>query len=139
MLKFRTMDKDSEKETGPVWSQPNDMRVIRFGRFLRRTHLDELPQFFNVLKGDMSVVGPRPERPHFVRSLVQDIPFYAERLEVKPGITGWSQVTLSYAGSIESHGEKLVNDLYYIENMSLILDLWIMFKTFGVMLRGKGV
>ncbi len=139
MLKFRTMDTNSEKDTGPVWSHPDDTRVIKFGKFLRRTHLDELPQFFNVLKGDMSVVGPRPERPHFVRSLVQSVPFYAERLEVKPGITGWSQVTLSYAGSIESHREKLVSDLYYIENMSLILDIWIILKTFGVMLRGKGV
>jgi len=139
MLKFRTMGADSEKDTGPVWSRPGDTRVMRFGRFLRRTHLDELPQFFNVLKGDMSIVGPRPERPHFVRSLIRSIPFYAERLEVKPGITGWSQVTLNYAGSLESHTEKLVCDLYYIENMSLILDLWIMLKTVGVVISAKGV
>ena len=139
MLKFRTMGPDSEKDTGPVWSRPGDTRVIRFGRFLRSTHLDELPQFFNVLKGDMSIVGPRPERPHFVRSLIRSIPFYAERLEVKPGITGWSQVTLNYAGSLESHTEKLVCDLYYIENMSLILDLWIMLKTVGVVISAKGV
>jgi exopolysaccharide biosynthesis polyprenyl glycosylphosphotransferase len=139
MLKFRTMRIDSENETGPVWARPNDARLIRWGGFLRKTHLDELPQFFNVLRGDMSIVGPRPERPHFVQSLIRSIPFYTERLEVKPGITGWSQVNLSYAGSLESNAQKLISDLYYIENMSLILDLWIMFKTVGAMLSGKGV
>ena len=87
----------------------------------------------------MSIVGPRPERPHFVRSLIRCMPFYTERLEVKPGITGWSQVNLQYASTIESNAEKLVSDLYYIENMSLLLDLWIMVKTVGVMLGGKGV
>jgi lipopolysaccharide/colanic/teichoic acid biosynthesis glycosyltransferase len=122
-----------------VWARPNDARLIRWGGFLRKTHLDELPQFFNVLRGDMSIVGPRPERPHFVQSLIRSIPFYTERLEVKPGITGWSQVNLSYAGSLESNAQKLISDLYYIENMSLILDLWIMFKTVGAMLSGKGV
>lgn len=139
MLKFRTMAIDSEKETGPVWASHDDARVLGFGRFLRRTHLDELPQFFNVLKGEMSIVGPRPERPHFVRSLIRSIPFYTERLEVKPGITGWSQVGLRYASTLESNTQKLVSDLYYIENMSLLLDLWIMVKTVGVMLGGKGV
>ncbi|MCX6356349.1 MAG: sugar transferase, partial [Candidatus Aureabacteria bacterium] len=139
MLKFRTMAHDSERITGPIWSHPDDTRIFRFGRLLRRTHLDELPQFFNVIKGDMSIVGPRPERPHFVQSLVRTIPFYAERLEVKPGITGWSQVSLGYASNLDSHTQKLVSDLYYIENMSLPLDLWIMFKTPGAMMRGKGV
>ncbi len=128
-----------EKNTGPVWAAPDDARVNGFGRFLRRTHLDELPQFFNVLKGEMSVVGPRPERPHFVRSLIRCMPFYTERLEVKPGITGWSQVNLQYASTIESNAEKLVSDLYYIENMSLLLDLWIMLRTIVVMLGGRGI
>ncbi|MDD5557703.1 MAG: sugar transferase [bacterium] len=139
MLKFRTMRLDSEKETGPVWARPNDSRLIRCGGFLRKTHLDELPQFFNVLRGEMSIVGPRPERPHFVQSLIRSIPFYTERLEVKPGITGWSQVNLNYAGSLDSNAQKLISDLYYIENMSLLLDIWIMAKTVGVMLSGKGV
>ncbi len=139
MLKFRTMAADSEKETGPVWASPNDSRILGVGRFLRRTHLDELPQFINVLRGEMSIVGPRPERPHFVRSLLPSIPFYTERLEVKPGITGWSQVNLRYAASLESNTQKLVSDLYYIENMSLLLDIWIMVRTVGVMLGGKGV
>lgn len=139
MLKFRTMDADSEKDTGPVWATPEDRRVLRFGRFLRRTHLDELPQFLNVLKGEMSIVGPRPERPHFVQSLMRTIPFYAERLEVKPGITGWSQVNLSYAADTQSNSQKLISDLYYIENMSLSLDLWIMFKTLGAIMRREGV
>lgn len=139
MLKFRTMTVDSEKNTGPVWAAPDDARVNGFGRFLRRTHLDELPQFFNVLKGEMSIVGPRPERPHFVRSLIRCMPFYTERLEVKPGITGWSQVNLQYASTIESNAEKLVSDLYYIENMSLLLDLWIMLRTIVVMLGGRGI
>jgi len=139
MLKFRTMEKDSERETGPVWATHGDTRVLRFGRFLRQTHLDEIPQFFNVLKGDMSIVGPRPERPHFVQSLMSTIPFYAERLEVKPGITGWSQVNLNYASDLESHEQKLISDLYYIENMSLSLDLWIMFKTIPAILSRTGV
>jgi len=139
MLKFRTMAIDSEKMTGPVWTAPDDARILGIGRFLRCTHLDELPQFINVLRGEMSVVGPRPERPHFVRSLIRSIPFYTERLEVKPGITGWSQVNLRYASTLESNAQKLVSDLYYIENMSLLLDLWIMVKTVGVMLGGRGV
>ncbi len=139
MLKFRTMAADSEKETGPVWASPNDSRILGVGRFLRRTHLDELPQFINVLRGEMSIVGPRPERPHFVRSLLRSIPFYTERLEVKPGITGWSQVNLRYAASLESNAQKLVSDLYYIENMSLLLDIWIMVRTVGMMLGGRGV
>jgi len=139
MLKFRTMDIDCEKETGPVWASKDDGRVIRFGRFLRKSHLDELPQFFNVLRGDMSVVGPRPERPYFVQSLMAGIPFYAERLELKPGITGWSQVNLNYAGDVESNEQKLLSDLYYIENMSISLDVWIMFKTIQAILSGKGV
>jgi exopolysaccharide biosynthesis polyprenyl glycosylphosphotransferase len=139
MLKFRTMVVDSEEHTGPVWADVNDRRVTHIGRFLRKLRLDELPQFFNVLKGDMSIVGPRPERPHFVASLLRSIPFYSERLEVKPGITGWAQVNYSYASSLQSNAEKLIYDLFYIENISLPLDLWVMLKTVGIILRGKGI
>ncbi len=139
ILKFRTMLTDSEKETGPVWADINDRRVTRIGRFLRKSRLDELPQFFNVLKGDMSIVGPRPERAHFVSTLIRSIPFYAERLEVKPGITGWAQVNYRYASSLHSNSEKLIHDLFYIENISPALDFWIILKTVGVILRGRGV
>lgn len=139
MLKFRTMTADSEKDTGPVWTAINDNRVTRFGRLLRKTRLDEIPQYINVLKGEMSIVGPRPERPHFVQALMRTIPFYTERLEVKPGITGWAQVNYKYAGCLNTNAEKLVYDLFYIENMSIALDLWIMLKTVGVVLSGQGI
>lgn len=139
MYKFRTMTHESEKDTGPVWATVDDKRVTKFGRLLRRTRLDELPQFINVLFGDMSVVGPRPERPHFVRALMRSVPFYTERLEVKPGITGWAQVNYKYAACLESNAEKLIYDLFYIENIGLGLDVWIMIKTARVILSGSGV
>ena len=139
MYKFRTMLNESERDTGPVWATANDRRVTSFGRFLRKTRLDELPQFINVLRGEMSVVGPRPERPHFVRALMRSVPFYTERLEVKPGITGWAQVNYKYASCLESNAEKLIYDLFYIENMGLGLDLWIIFKTLAVILSGSGI
>ncbi len=129
LYKFRTMIVDAEKETGPIWSQTLDPRTTRVGRFLRRIGMDELPQLFNVLKGDMSFVGPRPERPHFVRDLQEKIPYYAQRLVVKPGITGWAQVRYGYGSSIEDTIEKLQYDLYYIKNMSLFLDLLIILST----------
>jgi exopolysaccharide biosynthesis polyprenyl glycosylphosphotransferase len=137
LYKFRTMFADSEAD-GPEFALPSDPRVTKVGRFLRRFRLDELPQLYNVLINEMSLIGPRPERPVFVRELVEKIPFYAERLEVKPGITGWAQVTYGYSTTTTEHREKLLYDIFYLENMSLALDGLIMLKTLGVILRGKG-
>ncbi len=137
VYKFRTMLADSEAD-GPEFARPNDPRCTRVGRFLRRFRLDELPQLYNVLINEMSLIGPRPERPYFVRELVDKIPFYAERLEVKPGITGWAQVTYGYSTSTTEHREKLLYDIFYLENMSFALDVLIVIKTLGVILRGKG-
>ncbi|MFO7950009.1 MAG: sugar transferase [Candidatus Fermentibacteraceae bacterium] len=138
IFKFRSMVRDAEKISGPVWADRDDPRVTRVGRFMRRTRLDEIPQFLNVLKGDMSVVGPRPERPEFVAELVQTYPFYPKRLTVKPGITGWAQVKLEYDTSIEDVGEKLKFDFFYIENQSLFLDVEILIRTVLVVLTGAG-
>jgi exopolysaccharide biosynthesis polyprenyl glycosylphosphotransferase len=138
IIKFRSMVADAEKKSGPVWADKNDPRVTSWGRFMRKTHIDEVPQFINVLIGDMSLVGPRPERPEFVESLSQEIPLYKRRLRVRPGITGWAQVKYSYDQSIEDVKNKLKYDLFYIENVSWRLDLIILFHTFYVMLRGKG-
>ncbi len=129
LCKFRTMVADAEKDTGPVWAQTVDPRVTRLGTILRRTGMDELPQLFNVLKGDMSFVGPRPERPHFVAELEKHIPFYVQRLAVKPGITGWAQVHYGYGATLKDAVEKLQYDLYYIKNMSIFLDLLTMLST----------
>lgn len=138
MYKFRSMYIASEEDSGPIWAGEDDLRITPLGRIMRKTRLDELPQFFNVLKNDMSVVGPRPERPHFVNQLIQQIPFYAERLEIKPGITGWAQVTYKYASSLEAHREKLLYDIFYIENMTPSLDLLVIMKTLIVVLKGRG-
>ena len=138
LIKFRTMRTDAEKESGPVWAQKNDSRVTSIGRFLRLTRIDELPQFLNILGGQMSFVGPRPERPHFVTQLQQAIPFYPLRHTVKPGLTGWAQVRHPYGASIEDAQEKLRYDLYYIKNLSLLFDLNIMLRTVSVILGGKG-
>lgn len=138
MIKFRSMRKDAEKLTGPVWSQKNDPRVTRVGKIIRKLRIDEIPQFINVLKGDMSVVGPRPERPYFVEKLSQEIPYYKRRLKVRPGITGWAQVKHKYDESIEDVKIKLRYDLFYIENMSIRMDLKILFRTIFVVLFGKG-
>ena len=138
LIKFRTMRTDAEKESGPVWAQKNDSRVTAIGRFLRLTRIDEIPQFLNILGGQMSFVGPRPERPHFVEQLQQAIPFYPLRHTVKPGLTGWAQVRHPYGASIEDAQEKLRYDLYYIKNMSLLFDLHIMLRTVSVILGGKG-
>jgi lipopolysaccharide/colanic/teichoic acid biosynthesis glycosyltransferase len=132
------MVRDAERQSGPVWAGKDDPRVTRVGRFIRRTRLDEIPQFLNVLRGEMSVVGPRPERPEFVSELVETYPFYPKRLTVKPGITGWAQVKLEYDTSIEDVGEKLKYDFYYIENQSLFLDLEILIRTVLVVLTGSG-
>ena len=138
MLKFRSMRTDAEKHTGPVWAGKNDPRVTKIGRFLRKTHLDELPQFFNVIKGDMSLVGPRPERPFFVEKLSKEIPLYRHRHRVKPGITGWAQVKYKYDENIEDVRNKIKYDMFYIENISWRLDIKILFNTVYVMVAGKG-
>jgi sugar transferase (PEP-CTERM system associated) len=137
LSKFRTMVADAEKHSGPVWSQTIDPRVTKLGNILRRTGMDEIPQLFNVLKGDMSFVGPRPERPHFVAELQKHIPYYAQRLVVKPGITGWAQVRYGYGATIDDAIEKLQYDLYYIKNMSVFLDLLIMLSTVHKVLFAK--
>ncbi|NWF50119.1 MAG: undecaprenyl-phosphate glucose phosphotransferase [Ignavibacteriaceae bacterium] len=138
IVKFRSMKQDAEKYTGPVWSQKDDPRVTRVGRIIRKVRIDELPQFINVLSGEMSIVGPRPERPFFVEKLSHEIPYYKRRLKVRPGITGWAQVKHKYDESIEDVKIKLRYDLFYIENMSLRMDLKILFRTIFVVLFGKG-
>lgn len=137
-LKFRTMLADAEARTGPVWASENDPRVTRVGRWLRKTRLDEFPQIINVLRGEMSFVGPRPERPAFVAELQERIPFYSQRYTVRPGITGWAQVKYSYGASMKDALEKLQYDLYYIKNMSIFLDLVILLHSVQVVLFGKG-
>lgn len=138
MLKFRTMRNDAEADTGPVWASEDDPRYTSVGRWLRKTRLDEVPQFLNVLMGSMSLVGPRPERPFFVEKLVQEIPLYSRRHRVKPGITGWAQVKWKYDSSLEDVQQKVKYDLFYIENMSLRRDLQILFRTIHTALRGSG-
>lgn len=138
LMKFRTMRQDAESQTGAVWSQVDDPRITSVGRFLRKTRLDEVPQLINVLRGDMSLVGPRPERPEFVRRLKEIIPYYSERHYVKPGLTGWAQVCYPYGSSVEDAIEKLRYDLYYIKNISIFLDLYIAARTFIVVLFGRG-
>ncbi len=138
LYKFRSMYENAEAMTGPTWATKNDPRVTRVGRILRKLHLDEVPQFFNVLKGDMSLIGPRPERPMFVEKLSKEIPLYRRRLKVKPGITGWAQVKYKYDESIEDVKKKLQYDLFYIENMSLRMDLKIIAYTILHVLSGKG-
>ena len=138
IYKFRSMYQDAEKNTGPVWSTKNDPRVTRVGKILRKLRIDEIPQFVNVLKGVMSLVGPRPERPYFVEQLSGQIPYYKRRLKVRPGITGWAQVKHKYDESIEDVKVKLRYDLFYIENMSLRMDIKILARTILVVLFGKG-
>jgi len=138
LCKFRSMIEDAEAACGPRWAADNDRRVTRMGRILRKYRLDEIPQMWNVLKGDMSFVGPRPERPEFVKKLAKTIPYYSERLTVKPGITGWAQVSCGYGASVEDAREKLKYDLFYIKNMSLVMDLIIMFKTAKIVLLRSG-
>lgn len=138
LIKFRTMQPDAEATSGPVWAQKNDDRVTKIGKFLRLTRIDEIPQFCNILGGQMSFVGPRPERRHFVDQLQQDVPFYPLRHTVKPGLTGWAQVSHPYGASIEDAQEKLRYDLYYIKNMSLLFDVNIILRTVAVIMRGTG-
>jgi exopolysaccharide biosynthesis polyprenyl glycosylphosphotransferase len=138
MLKFRSMFQDAEKHTGPAWATEKDPRITPVGRFIRKTRLDEIPQFINVLKGEMSLVGPRPERPFFVEQLKLEIPWYVRRIKMKPGVTGWAQVKHKYDSSIEDVKQKVMYDLYYFENMSLMLDIKIILRTFLVVFTGKG-
>jgi sugar transferase (PEP-CTERM system associated) len=136
--KFRSMCHDAEAQTGAVWAAKNDVRITAVGRVLRRTRLDELPQLWNVLTGEMSLVGPRPERPEFVSQLTVEIPFYGQRHVVRPGLTGWAQVCYTYAASVEDATEKLQYDLYYIKNMSLAFDLFIILLTLKTVILGRG-
>jgi sugar transferase (PEP-CTERM system associated) len=138
LWKFRSMVRDAEKNTGAVWASQEDPRVTRVGRLLRRTRLDELPQIYNVLRGDMSLVGPRPERPHFVKELSALIPFYDLRHAVKPGMTGWAQIRYQYGNSVLDSVEKLQYDLFYIKHMSWLLDCLIVFDTVKTVLFRKG-
>ena len=138
LCKFRSMRTDAEKGGTPVWAKDGDDRVTRVGRFIRKTRLDELPQLWNVVRGDMSFVGPRPERPFFVAELAKEIPFYQQRHAVKPGLTGWAQVKYRYGSSIDDATEKLRYDLYYIKHLSIIFDLTIVFDTVKVVLFRKG-
>src|SRR5690606_14847195 len=138
ILKFRTMCNNAEPDGKPQWAKEHDNRATRVGRFLRKTHLDELPQFINVIRGEMSLVGPRAERPELVDYFQKHVPFYRARLLVKPGLTGWAQVNFSYASTIEETIIKLEYDLYYIKHRSLITDLLIMLRTPPTMLGFRG-
>jgi lipopolysaccharide/colanic/teichoic acid biosynthesis glycosyltransferase len=129
---------DSENGRGPVWAAENDPRVTRVGRIIRKLRIDEIPQMINVLKGEMSFVGPRPERPYFVKQLRQTIPYYDLRHTVKPGITGWAQISYSYGDSEQDAIEKLQYDLYYIKHMSPVFDVQIIFESFKVIIFGTG-
>lgn len=161
LIKFRSMVQDAEKDSGALWADDKDPRITNVGKFLRRWHIDEMPQLLNVFKGDMSMVGPRPEREEFVKGFrekiqvmkrgrrktdsggtfvdyQEKIPYYTQRLSVKPGITGWAQVMYPYASSFEQTIEKLEYDMYYLKNMSFALDVAILLKTIKVVLLGKG-
>lgn len=138
LLKFRSMRTDAETANGAQWAQESDPRVTRVGQILRKYRLDELPQFINVLRGDMSLVGPRPERPIFVRQLRERIPFYDERHSARPGVTGWAQVEYKYGSSIEDAYRKLEYDLFYLKNMSILFDVMIILRTVGIVLFGAG-
>jgi sugar transferase (PEP-CTERM system associated) len=138
VLKFRSMRQDAEKDGQAAWAVPGDARVTALGRFIRRSRIDELPQLINVLRGEMSLVGPRPERPVFVNMLTEQIPFYGVRHSVKPGITGWAQVRYSYGSNVEQAMRKLEYDLYYVKNHTVFLDLLILLETVRVVLLGEG-
>lgn len=137
IIKFRTMVQNAEKD-GIRFAEKNDSRITGFGKFLRKTRIDELPQIINVLKGEMSFIGPRPERPQFVAELIEKMPFYQIRHLVKPGLTGWAQINYSYAGTIEENLKKLQYDIYYIKNRSLLVDITAILKTFNIILRFRG-
>jgi len=138
LYKFRSMRADAEKQSGPVWATADDPRITRVGRFIRRARLDELPQLFNVLAGDMSMVGPRPERPHFVADLSARIPYFGQRHIVKPGLTGWAQINYRYGSTFEDSVQKLQYDLFYIKHQSLLFDFSILFNTLKTVILRKG-
>jgi len=138
VLKFRTMRVDAEAGTGPVWASSNDSRVTRIGRLLRKSRIDEVPQFINVLRGEMSIVGPRPERPVFIKVLNENVRGYARRLEIKPGITGLAQVRYRYAATVSDARRKLKYDLLYLRKVSFVVDFWILIATFGTVLFARG-
>ncbi|HEX5705156.1 MAG TPA: TIGR03013 family XrtA/PEP-CTERM system glycosyltransferase [Pyrinomonadaceae bacterium] len=137
LMKFRSMRTDAEKD-GPVWAKTDDERMTRVGRIIRKIRVDEIPQFWNILRGDMNFVGPRPERPHFVAQLAQEIPYYEQRHLMAPGLTGWAQINYPYGASIEDAKQKLQYDLYYMKNQNVALDATIMFETVKTILFGKG-
>ena len=138
IIKFRTMEANAEEKTGAVWAQENDPRITLLGRLLRKTRIDELPQLWNIFKGEMSFVGPRAERPEFHDQLKNSVPFYEERYIIKPGLSGWAQINYRYSSSVADAAEKLQYDLYYIKNRSLVLDLGIILKTINITLRQAG-
>jgi exopolysaccharide biosynthesis polyprenyl glycosylphosphotransferase len=138
LYKLRSMSHNAEASTGAIWASRNDSRITPIGRFLRKSRIDELPQLLNVLKGEMSIVGPRPERPEFIRQLSETIPYYRQRHCVKPGITGWAQINYRYGDSIQDTKVKLEFDLFYIKNLSPSLDAYIMFQTLKTMLLSRG-
>ena len=138
LLKFRSMSVDAERASGPMWARPDDPRITPVGSFLRKTRLDELPQLWNILRGDMSLVGPRPERVHFVEILSRSLPFYGLRHAVKPGLTGWAQVNNGYAASVDENAEKLSYDLFYIRHGGIVFDLFILARTLRVVLKRAG-
>jgi sugar transferase (PEP-CTERM system associated) len=138
ILKFRSMFQNAEEATGPIWAGEDDPRITRAGKIIRRLRIDELPQIWNVLKGDMSFVGPRPEREVFIKELVKQVPYYDARLTVKPGVTGWAQINYSYGASVEDAVEKLNYDLFYIKNMSFMMDILIILRTIKIVALGRG-
>jgi exopolysaccharide biosynthesis polyprenyl glycosylphosphotransferase len=138
LYKFRSMRQNAEATTGAVWAAKDDPRVTPVGRVIRRIRFDELPQLFNVLKGEMSIVGPRPERPEFVKALSEQIPYYRQRHCVRPGITGWAQINYKYGDTLEDTITKLEFDLYYIKNMTMGLDAYVIFHTIKAMLLSRG-
>ena len=139
IIKFRSMILNAESDTGPIWADKEDSRITSFGKFLRRFHIDETPQLINILKGDMSIVGPRPERPFFIEKLKKTYPFYQRRLKIRPGVTGWAQINQPFDTNVKDVHQKLKYDFYYIENLSFKLDLHIAFRTIWVVLRGHKI
>jgi lipopolysaccharide/colanic/teichoic acid biosynthesis glycosyltransferase len=138
VLKFRSMKTDAEKDGKPVWASADDERTTRIGRIIRVIRVDEIPQFWNIIKGEMSFVGPRPERPHFVAQLAEEISYYEHRHLTAPGLTGWAQIKYPYGASVEDARRKLQYDLYYVKNQGLALDLVIVFETVKTVLFGRG-
>ena len=138
ILKFRTMFIDAEKDGKARWAQKDDPRITQVGKFLRKSRLDELPQFINILRGDMSLIGPRPERPEFVAELERELPYYSARLLVPPGLTGWAQIKYTYGNSVEDALIKLEYDVYYVRHWSVWMDIYILFQTVSVVLSAKG-